>query len=120
MSAQKLLYVFSRAPYSNAHGQEGIDAALIGAAFEQQISLLFLHDGVFQIKAEQAVLHSQLKNNSKTFGALADHDINQIYVHDNSLHARGLDQQQLSINVQVLDAEQISQLIAEQYRVFLF
>lgn len=120
MSAQKLLYIFSRGPFSNAHGQEGIDAALIGAAFEQQISLLFLHDGVFQIKAGQDVSDSLLKNHSKTFGALADHEIEQVYVHDNSLSARGLDQQQLSIATQVLDTEQMSDLIAEQYRVFVF
>jgi len=53
MSANKILYVITAAPYSNAKGQEAIDAILVGASFDLPVSVLFIHDGVFQIKSRQ-------------------------------------------------------------------
>ena len=53
MSAEKILYVFTQAPYSTSAGIEALDALLIGAAFEQEVSVLFIHNGVFQLKDQQ-------------------------------------------------------------------
>ena len=120
MSSKKLLYIFSRAPYSTAGGQEALDAALIGAAFEQEVSVLFLHDGVFMLKEGQNADDSALKQFTKAFAALEDFGIEQIFTHDMSLAARGLDEGALMIGSKVLDADGIRQLIRQQDRVFTF
>ena len=127
MSAQKLLYIISQAPYSNSVGQEAIDAILIGASFEQEISVLFLHDGVFQIKSHQQAKSLQyaddnynLKQFSKTYRALPDFGVEKIYVLDSSLNARGLSQEELIVETVLLDNMAVNDLIKQQYRVFTF
>lgn len=114
------LYVFSYAPYSHAAGQEGLDAALLAASFDCAVSVLFLHDGVFQLLAGQSTRGTPLKQYTKAFGALNDFEIEQVYVHDLSLQARGIEPAQLIAEVEVLSTEQISSLINAQQRVFTF
>jgi len=116
----RFLYVFTRAPYSDATGQEALDAVLMGAAFEREVSVLFMHDGVFQLKAQQNLNNSELKQYTKTFAALEDFDVENIYVADSSMLARGLDPSDLFIDTEVLDRDQIAALIRHQHRVFTF
>lgn len=120
MNLQKLLYVFTRAPYSNAQGQEALDAVLVGAAFEQHVSVLFLHDGVYQIMTNQDTAGSALKPVSKAYRALPDFAVDDIYVHDLSLAARGLDANQLIVDGQIVSALEVQQLLSDQTRVFTF
>ncbi len=120
MHTQKLLYIFEHGPYSNASGQEALEAALIGASFDQTVSLLFLFDGVFQLKNQQGAQDSQIKQYTKTFKALADFDISNIYVHDLSLSARGLGLHDLMLSAQSLSAKEIADLITEHHKVFTF
>ena len=130
MTAHKLLYVFTRAPYSSSAGQEALDAAFIGAAFEQDVSILFLHDGVFQLKdgqgsgrqgsSWQGCEVSKLKQFTKAFAALNDFGIEKVYVHDLSLRARGLDQQALIIDAELLESDGVRELLRGQFRVFTF
>lgn len=118
--AHKLLYVFTQAPYSNAAGLEALDAVLIGASFEQDVSVLFLENGVFQLLNGQNTQSTGIKQFTKTFKVLADFGVEHCYAHDLSLQARGLEQSQLMIDTQVLSSEQVRSLIAEQHRVFTF
>lgn len=117
---KKWLYIFESGPYTSVAGQEALDAAMIGATFEQQISVLFLYDGVFQLKRDQSTDLTPIKQYTKTFNALADFDINQVYVHDLSLLARGLHEGDLMIEVQQVCAASITHLIAQQDNVFTF
>jgi len=135
MSVHKLLYVFTRAPYSSSAGQEALDAALIGAAFELDVTILFLHDGVFQLMQGQGSGRegssrqgsgsqdsgmTTLKQFTKAFSALGDFGIEKVYVHDMSLHARGLDSQDLMTEVELLDNKGVQLLLNSQFRVFTF
>ena len=119
-TACKWLYVISNAPYSNAYGQEALDAILIGASFEQAVSVLFIHDGVFQIKLGQGSSASNIKEFTKTYKALADFGVQNIYVHDLSLLARGMTQDDLIIDTQGLNSTELSAMLSEQTRVFTF
>ena len=47
--SKKFLYVNRKAPYGTIYGLESLEVVLIGAAFEQDVSLAFLDDGVFQL-----------------------------------------------------------------------
>ena len=87
---KKFLYVNRKAPYGTIYALESLEVVLIGAAFEQDVALAFLDDGVFQITKGQATEEIGMKNFSPTYKALGDYDVNKIYVEQESLDARGL------------------------------
>jgi tRNA 2-thiouridine synthesizing protein C len=67
-----------------------LEVVLIGAAFEQDVALAFVDDGVFQLTKGQDTTGIGVKNFSPTYKALGDYDVNKIYVEKESLEARGL------------------------------
>ncbi len=119
-SAKSVLYVISSGPYSNARGQEALDAILIGASFDLDVSVLFIHDGVFQLKRGQNVRLSRLKQFTKTYKAFEDFGVEKVYIHDLSLNSRGLTDAELICAVTVLDQQGVRKLIADQTKVFTF
>lgn len=88
--AKKFLYVNRKAPYGTIYALESLEVVLIGAAFEQDVALAFLDDGVYQITKGQETEDVGMKNFSPTYKALGDYDVNKIYVEQESLDARGL------------------------------
>ncbi len=87
---KKFLFVNRKAPYGTIYAWESLEVILISAAFEQDVSLVFVDDGVFQIAKGQDTSELGIKNFSPTYNALGDYDINKIYVEKESLDARGL------------------------------
>ncbi len=87
---KKFLYVNRRAPYGTIYAWESLEVVLIGAAFEQDVALAFVDDGVYQLAKGQDTKGIGMKNFSPTYSALGDYDINKIYVEKESLEARGL------------------------------
>jgi tRNA 2-thiouridine synthesizing protein C len=63
---------------------------LIGAAFDQDVSLAFVDDGVYQLTKGQDTREIGMKNFSPTYAALGDYDIKKIFVEKESLEERGL------------------------------
>lgn len=87
---KKLMYVNRKAPYGTIYALESLEVVLIGAAFDQQVSLAFLDDGVYQLTRNQDTEAIGMKNFSPTYAALGDYDVREIYVERESLEARGL------------------------------
>jgi len=87
---KKFLYVNRKAPYGTIYAQEALEVVLIGAAFDQDVSLAFLDDGVFQLTKGQDTKEAGLKNFSPTFRALGDYEVTKLYVEQESLDERGL------------------------------
>ena len=87
---KKFLYVNRKAPYGTIYALESLEVVLIGAAFEQDVSVAFMDDGVYQICKGQDTKGIGMKNFSPTYNALGDYDIQKIYVEKESLEARGL------------------------------
>ena len=87
---KKFLYVNRKAPYGTIYALESLEVVLIGAAFEQDVSLAFVDDGVFQLMKGQDTAGIGVKNFSPTYKALGDYDVNKIFVEKESLEARGL------------------------------
>lgn len=92
---KKFLYVNRKAPYGTIYALEGLEVVLIGAAFEQDVSLAFLDDGVFQLTKGQNTEAIGVKNFSPTFRALGDYDVTKLYVERESLAERGLSEDDL-------------------------
>ena len=87
---KKFLYVNRKAPYGTIYALESLEVVLIGAAFDQDVSLAFLDDGVYQITKGQDTKGIGMKNFSPTYSALGDYDVKKIYVDKQSLEERGL------------------------------
>lgn len=87
---KKFLYVNRRAPYGTIYALESLEVVLIGAAFEQDVSLAFLDDGVFQLVNGQDTQGIGMKNFSRTYKALGDYEVRKLYVERESLAERGL------------------------------
>ncbi|WP_068111194.1 sulfurtransferase complex subunit TusC [Tropicimonas marinistellae] len=89
--AKKFLYVNRKAPYGTIYALESLEVVLIAAAFEQDVSLAFLDDGVFQLTRDQSTDAIGVKNFSPTFRALGDYEVTKLFVEKESLDERGLD-----------------------------
>lgn len=90
MITKKFLYVNRKAPYGTIYALESLEVVLIGAAFEQDVSLAFMDDGVYALAKEQDTKGIGMKNFSPTYSALGDYEVTKIYVDKESLEERGL------------------------------
>jgi tRNA 2-thiouridine synthesizing protein C len=117
---KRFLYVVTRAPHGSIYGQEALEAVLAGAAFGQEIAVLFLEDGVFQLKKGQDPVALELKNFALTYRALEMYDVEKLYVDRDSLQARGLGKDDLLVPVELLTSAQIGDLMNRQHVILTF
>ena len=87
---KKFMYVNRRAPYGTIYAWESLEVVLIGAAFEQDVSMAFIDDGVYQLTKGQDTTGLEMKNFSPTYAALGDYEVTKIYIEKESLQERGL------------------------------
>ena len=118
--AKKFLYVNRRAPYGTIYALESLEVVLIGAAFEQDVSLVFIGDGVYQLAKGQDTKGLAVKNFSPAFGALEDYDVNKLYVDQESLLARGLSESDLLVPVKILSASEMAEIMDGQDVILSF
>ena len=131
---KKFLYINRKAPYGTIYAWESLEVVLIGAAFEQDVSLAFLDDGVFQLTKGQDTKGIGMKNFSPTYAALGDYEVTKIYVEKESLEERGLsidDLQHLvwedededwaeKDSIRLVSRSELADVIAEQDVLFNF
>ena len=87
---KKFMYMNRKAPYGTIYALESLEVVLIAAAFDQDVSLVFADDGVYQLMKGQNTDDIGMKNFSPTYSALGDYDIKKIYIEKESLEERGL------------------------------
>lgn len=105
------MFVMRRPPYGSIHAQEMLDIVMVSAAFDQEVNLIFLDDGVFQLKKNQNPERSQLKNTAPIFQALELYDVKRLYVEAESLKERGMNKSDLVLDVTVLPRQAIAELL---------
>ena len=109
----KLLFIVSTPPYGGKRGAALLDAAMVAAAFDAKVSLMFRDDGVWSLLPDQSAAVIGQRSFSKMSNALADYEIDHLYVCLDSLLSRGVKHQDL-VNVQGLNLTEQQQLIADQ------
>ena len=119
---KKFLYLNRKAPHGTIYALESLEVVLIGAAFEQDVSLVFQDDGVFQIVKGQDTADIETKNFSATYRALEMYDVEQLYVEKESLEARGLSVDDLleMEGLEVKTAAEISDLMEDSDVILSF
>ncbi len=131
---KKFLYVNRKAPHGSIFALESLEVVLIGAAFDQDVALAFIDDGVYQLMRDQDTGGIGTKNFSPTYKALGDYDISKIYVEKESLELRGLSKDNLlpltwededddwaeKDSIQVVSSEELADIIDDQDVIFNF
>ena len=117
---KKFLYLNRKAPYGTIYALESLEVVLIAAAFDQDVSLLFTDDGIYQLAKGQHTKAINVKNFSPTYRALEGYDIEKVYVDEHSMKERGLTTDDLLVDVEVLSAEAVSELMSDQDVILSF
>jgi tRNA 2-thiouridine synthesizing protein C len=117
---RKFMFVNRTAPYGSVYALESLEVVLITAAFDQDVSLVFIDDGVWQLKKGQQTKGIEMKNFSPTYRALEGYDVEKLYVERESLEARGLSEDELIVDVNVLSSAELGRLMDEQDVVLSF
>ena len=117
---KKFMFVNRKAPYGTIDALESLEVVLIAATFDQDCSLVFMEDGVYQLAKHQNTKAIGMKNFSPTYRALDDYDIDKLYVERESLQARGLTEDDLMVPVAVLSGPELAALMAQQDVVLSF
>ena len=131
---KKFMYLNRRAPYGTIYAWESLEVVLIGAAFDQEVSLMFADDGVYQLVKGSDTSESDMKNFMPTYRTLGDYGCRHMYVDKASLEARGLTQddlievawedfeteEEVDNIVEIVDTDQGAKLMAESEVLFSF
>ncbi|OUV62795.1 MAG: sulfurtransferase TusC [Gammaproteobacteria bacterium TMED119] len=131
---KKFMYMNRKAPYGTIYALESLEVVLIAAAFDQDVSLVFADDGVYQLTNSQSTDDIGMKNFSPTYSALGDYDIKKIYIEKESLDERGLTLEDLQAltyededddwaekdSIHLVSREELAEVIDQQDVVFSF
>ena len=128
------IYINRKAPFGTIYALESLEVVLIGAAFEQDVSLAFIDDGVFQLMNNQDATAAGMKTFSKIYRALGDYEVRKLYVEKESMELRGITLDDLmpityedenedyaeKRSITVVDSSEMAKLIASQDVVLSF
>jgi tRNA 2-thiouridine synthesizing protein C len=117
---KKFMFVNRKAPYGTIYALESLEVVLITATFDQDVSLVFIDDGVYELAKAQQTKGIGIKNFSPSYRALDGYDVEKLYVDQDSLTQRGLAESDLLVPVEVLDAQQMGELMAQQDVILSF
>ena len=131
---KKFMYLNRRAPYGTIYAWESLEVILIGAAFDQEVSLFFVDDGVYQLVKGGNTSESDMKNFMPTYRTLGDYGVRHMYVDQASLEARGLTtedlievewedwetEEEVDNIVEAIDTDKAKEIMAESDVVFSF
>lgn len=131
---KKFLYLNRKAPYGTIYAWEALEVVLIGAAFDQDVTVMFMDDGVYQLTKGQDTKAIGMKNFSPTYRTLGDYEVKKIFVDRASLEARGLTaedlvevawedfetEEEVENIVEVIDSARVSALMNESDVIFSF
>jgi tRNA 2-thiouridine synthesizing protein C len=122
-TVKKFMYLNRKAPYGTIYALESLEVVLIAAAFDQDVSLAFVDDGVYQLKKGQDTKPDSgitMKNFSPTYRALEMYDIEKLYVEKESLQNRGLTEDDLLVPVEVMERAKLAELMSQQDVILSF
>lgn len=108
---KKFLFISRAAPYGSNRAQMCLDVAFASAVFEQDVSYLFMDDGVFQLLTDQNAEGIHSKTLGNILETLDLYGIEKIYVDRASLQNRQLTVDDLLLGVETVDGSAIGRLI---------
>ncbi|WP_110656063.1 sulfurtransferase complex subunit TusC [Salinicola halimionae] len=117
---QDLMVVLRHPPHGSHWLREGIDVALVAAAFGQRVGLLFQGDGVYALLEGQQAGALGQKGTHPQLAMLEMYDIESLWVSAAALSERGLSIDDLMLPVKPLGAEAVAELMQVQPHTLIF
>ncbi len=116
----QLTYLFRRSPHTHSSGREGIDALLAASAYCEDITVMFVGDGVYQLVAGQDTSDILSKDYAPMLKLFDLYDVEQVYVCQTSLEQRGLANADLVIAAERVSTDELSRLLQQSNKVLSF
>ena len=111
---KKFMHIIRRGPHGTIYTYEAVEMILIMAAFEQDITVVFIDDGVYSLVESQETEGIGIKGFVKTYKALDGYDVEKLYVDKTSMEERGLTPDDFIVDVEVKTSEELGKLMLEQ------
>ena len=111
---RKIMFVNRKAPHGSIYALEGLEVILIFGAYDQEISAVFMDDAVFSLKKGQDTTELGTKEFAPTFWVLEAYGVENRYVDKDSMEQRGLTEEDLVIDVEVMDRKALRKVMGEQ------
>lgn len=119
-NASDLLVILRHGPHGSSLLRDGLDTALVAAAFGQRVSLLFMGEGVMALVDDQQSDPLGPKGTSATLTMLTMYDIETILVEEAALEHVGLAPSDLMLPVCLMSGKALSALPASHRLVLTF
>lgn len=112
-SHRTVLVVCTRAPLRGVLSREALDAIMALAVFDVAVTVLFCGDGVWQLLGEPMQSPLTGKSPARQLAALPMYDVDRLFADRHSLTERGIDDDRLIDEIQVVDSADIAALLAQ-------
>nr|WP_298248479.1 sulfurtransferase complex subunit TusC [uncultured Halomonas sp.] len=116
----ELLVILRHAPHGSSWLKEGLDVALVAAAFDRRVTLLFMGEGVTALLEGQQAGPLGQKGTAATLEMLEMYDVDSLVVEKRSLDALGLSGDQLMLPTREVTEAGIAALVASHALVLNF
>jgi tRNA 2-thiouridine synthesizing protein C len=128
---KKIMFTVRKAPHGTIYVYEGLEVKLIMAAYDADISVVFMDDGVYALKQGQNTDELGIKGFEKTYGVFVDYEIENVFVDRQSMEERGMTEADLlvigededteeDIKPKMVDSKEIAAMMAEQHNIMSF
>jgi tRNA 2-thiouridine synthesizing protein C len=114
---KRFLFVMQRGPHGGCYAREALDLLLTSAAFEQEVSVLLLDEGVFLIKSGQRPERINSADIAQLFLSFDIYDVQPLYVEQDSLSERGIEPEGLILPVTLVPRSGVGELISRHDRI---
>jgi tRNA 2-thiouridine synthesizing protein C len=108
---QTLLVVVRHSPYGSSMGKVSVDTVLATAAFDCQPTVLYMGEGVLQLKPEQNAEAINQKTIGKQLASFPMYDVEQIYVEAEAAARYGLDLENAPVTSKAVNSDEIYALL---------
>jgi tRNA 2-thiouridine synthesizing protein C len=120
MSNDSLVILVRHTPYSSHHARAAMDLTLTAAAFDSDVGVVFMDEGVFQLISGQDTGTSGFKNVGKMIPALAAYDVDKVYVHTPSAARFSIEDEYAMDGLLPLDDEALKTLVQNARHVMVY
>lgn len=116
----ELLVILRHGPHGTSWLREGLDAALVAAAFGRRVTLLFMGEGVTALVPDQRGGPLGQKGTAPTLEMLEMYDIETLLVEAEALARYGLDADALMLSASAVGQDEIADLAGAHSLVLTF
>ncbi|RMQ45973.1 DsrF protein [Pseudomonas cichorii] len=113
--ARSLLIISRQAPWAGTSAREALDIVLAGGAYDLPVGLLFMDDGVFQLRPGQNASALQQKDLTANLKALSIFGVEEVYACGQSLAERGIPGTELDTEINQLSARSELSALVDRY-----